>query len=51
MASDSGGCEQGCINLIGSYVCSCQPGYALGSSGFDCHGEQFYASIKYMVKK
>ena len=38
VSSDGGGCEQNCINLQGSYECSCQQGYALESNGISCDG-------------
>ena len=39
LSSDRGGCEQSCINLQGSYECSCQQGYVLESNGSNCNGE------------
>ena len=39
LSGDGGGCEQSCINLPGSYECSCQQGYVLGSNGINCNGE------------
>ncbi len=40
LSSDRGGCEQSCINLQGSYECSCLQGYVLGNNDIDCNGEQ-----------
>ena len=39
LSSDRGGCEQSCINLQGSYECSCQQGYVLERNGSNCNGE------------
>ena len=33
-----GPCDQICTNTIGSFSCSCQPGYAV--SGYACNGEK-----------
>ena len=33
------GCTQTCINSLGSYNCSCDPGYWLASDGEMCNGE------------
>ena len=32
-----GPCDQICTNTLGSFSCSCQPGYAV--SGYACNGE------------
>ena len=34
----NGGCEQICTNAIGSFACSCGPGYLLDVNGFNCTG-------------
>ena len=34
----NGGCEQICTNTIGSFACSCEPGYLLDGNGFNCTG-------------
>ena len=38
--SSNGGCEQSCMNTLGSFVCSCDSvsGYTLGSDGLSCRG-------------
>ncbi|KAI8513808.1 hypothetical protein Bbelb_081320 [Branchiostoma belcheri] len=35
-ATDSGGCDQICTNLLGSYNCSCRLGFALKADGHGC---------------
>ena len=35
---DKDGCEQDCNNNIGSYTCSCIPGYQLSNDGLHCAG-------------
>ena len=37
-ATDNGGCEQICINNVGSYECSCTAGYTMKSDGYNCAG-------------
>ena len=32
-------CNQTCINIDGSYYCSCTQGYRLASDGYSCDGE------------
>ena len=34
----NGGCAQSCINVPGSYYCTCGSGYTLGSKGHTCEG-------------
>ena len=36
-AYNNGGCEQVCVNTVGSFVCSCYSGYTLSSETF-CSG-------------
>ena len=31
-------CQQGCNNTLGSYICSCLPGYKLKANKVDCEG-------------
>ena len=33
-----GACDQTCTNTDGSFVCSCDSGYALDGNGRDCNG-------------
>lgn len=35
---DRGGCEQRCLNTLGSYQCACEPGYELGPDKRSCEG-------------
>ena len=35
----NGGCEQNCLNAIGSFKCSCNKGYKLLYDGKTCKGE------------
>lgn len=36
---DNGGCEQRCVNTLGSYQCACDPGYELGPDKKSCEGK------------
>ena len=40
---DRGGCEQHCLNTLGSYQCSCEPGYELGPDRRACEGAAAFA--------
>ncbi|CAH1233663.1 FBN3 [Branchiostoma lanceolatum] len=35
-SSANGGCDHACNNTVGSYVCSCRPGFVLDSDGRGC---------------
>lgn len=35
---DNGGCEQHCENTLGSYKCTCEPGYELTADKRSCEG-------------
>ena len=37
-STGSNGCQQTCINTLGSYVCRCLPGYRLNANGRTCDG-------------
>lgn len=39
---DNGGCEQRCVNTLGSYQCACDPGYELGPDKKSCEGNCVY---------
>ena len=41
-AVDNDGCEGSCINTLGSFVCSCGPGYILNGNGLTCDGMCVY---------
>lgn len=45
---DNGGCEQRCVNTLGSYQCACDPGYELGPDKKSCEGTVllFYGLFK-----
>ncbi|CAI8021725.1 Fibrillin-2 [Geodia barretti] len=32
----NGGCQQNCVNTLGSYYCNCYQGFSLGADGFIC---------------
>ena len=34
----AGHCSQQCVNTVGSFVCSCNPGYTLNNDGTTCDG-------------
>lgn len=36
---DNGGCEQHCENTLGSYKCTCEPGYELTADKKSCEGK------------
>ncbi len=36
---DNGGCHHNCLNLIGSYTCSCNGGYVLNADQHTCEGK------------
>ena len=36
--SSNGGCAHKCSNTDGSFVCSCDSGYELGTDGMACNG-------------
>ena len=36
---DNGGCDQICIDGIGSFHCNCTEGYLINDDGFSCDGE------------
>ena len=38
---NTSGCNQGCVNTIGSYYCSCYTGYQINANQRVCDGELF----------
>ncbi len=38
-STSNGGCDGQCTNTKGSYTCSCESGYVLGSNAHSCDGE------------
>ena len=38
-ATNNGGCDHNCTDLIPGYLCSCDPGFLLDSDGHSCNGE------------
>lgn len=45
----NGGCEHVCTNTDGSYDCSCNSGFQLGSNGRTCKGE--YQRFLHVLKE
>ena len=37
--TSNGGCEQVCTNTVGSFECSCNPGFNVSSDGANCIGK------------
>ena len=35
---NNGGCEQNCDNTVGSFECSCDPGFTLNADMLNCDG-------------
>ena len=40
--NNNGGCNQTCINEIGSFHCECDIGYTLDDDGLGCTGRCIY---------
>lgn len=38
MKPDNAGCEQRCVNTLGSFKCACDPGYELAPDKKSCEG-------------
>ena len=38
-ATNKGGCNQTCVNEIGSFHCECDTGYTLNADGLGCTGK------------
>ena len=43
---NNGGCEQECINTIGSYICACRDNFVLGDDGKSCIGKKLVVSYQ-----
>ena len=44
-SSNNGGCEDACINTVGSYLCSCNTsGYYLNANKYNCSGKHWFSS-------
>lgn len=43
--TSNGGCNQTCVNEIGSFHCECDSGYTLDSDGFGCTGKMKTVSV------
>ena len=46
MESAENHCQHECVNILGSYVCSCHDGYRLADDGFACDGAYKMLHIK-----
>ena len=45
-SSNNGGCEDACINTVGSYLCSCNTsGYYLNANKYNCSGKHWFSSF------
>ena len=43
--TDNRGCDHTCTNAIGSFYCSCDPGYTLQNDGATCLGRDNHCSM------
>ena len=50
-SNDTNSCHQVCNNTPGSYTCSCNVGYRLGSDGRTCTGEPWHSKIQKKLAK
>lgn len=41
--SDNGGCNQTCVNTIGSYYCECGDGFSLHNDSHGCNGNDHHS--------
>ena len=39
---NNGGCDQKCVNQLGSYNCDCDMGYEMQQDNKTCTGQQIY---------
>lgn len=42
---DNGGCEQRCVNTLGSFKCACDPGYELAPDKKSCEGNSVFVCV------
>ena len=48
---NAGGCQHGCINQQGTYLCYCNAGYTLDANGHTCTGDvTCTVSVPFYVK-
>ena len=40
--AENGGCNQTCMNTVGSFLCSCASEYVLDEDGFTCKGKHIH---------
>ena len=40
----NGGCAHSCGNILGSFICSCRPGYKLNVDSRNCDGKYLYST-------
>ena len=48
---NNGGCDQICENTIGSFKCSCRPGYNQSQNGVSCDGKLFSITNKHGLNR
>ena len=46
---DTDGCDQGCINTLGSFQCDCDVGYELNEDGFTCDGNFKCRAVRHNI--
>lgn len=46
---DNGGCEQRCVNTLGSFKCVCDPGYELAPDKKSCEGDFLHSCVGFFV--
>ena len=42
-------CQQGCVNEVGGYFCTCHKGYEFSPGGERCLGERFNSVVPIIV--
>ena len=43
------GCDQTCVNTVGSFLCNCTDGYELNEDGILCDGKNYIMISMYYV--